>query len=499
MYFLTNLKQLWKRDMEKLSKLGFTAGEIAQMLIAAKTVASTDKLSKVSTFKAKEDFEYLWSKFGQKLSSNSNIIKAMTDIFGFTLKVCCLHGGYWPSELLVTLPDDKLCCNKYLFDNAFGWEYSSEGTIVRKDMLYGDKNILPYNADPLHYLKFKCLPTEKLAYDTAQDEDIESDYNGFSPVFLGVELEVEKTDKTPPKIEHLVAADLGMDFVILKHDGSLTNGFEVVSAPATLGFHLQAWDKFFDNSAKLVTSWASGHCGMHVHISRKALTPMHLANLNAFLNNGENRAFITTIAGRTSTYSKFNEGKGFHVKSKLISTLSRLTKELQNTDIQSVKTNLAKQIDDVRATLKNTAGSGKLFLLSDIEHGGEKYSALNLLKQATVEVRIFRGNVSKIGMLKNIEFVHAAVEFCREATFMTRPLDDKEKEERKLKRKENTDYSLHYEFFLDWLEKNNTGNYNNLKLWLQTHKLTDKFIKRKLSSKTPPNKNVSDDDVRAVA
>lgn len=482
---------------------GFNADQTAKLVAYAHHVKTVNKRDLSSLTAARSILNQMYDMVARKLNSSDyeSFMLLMKACFDISFGHCYWSGEKYPMSMLVAIPDgrDRLARADMLLQNDWEWEYSEEGTIIRAGRLYGDKNVLNYTTNPLQYLKFRCLPSERLSFDIKNDSCINDDYSGVANVFLGVELEVERKKDTPKKIEHMVVADLGMDYVILKSDGSLQDGFEIVTAPATLGFHLQAWDKFFANSAKHLVSWTSGRCGMHVHIARNALTPMHLGKLIAFINNNENREFVTSIAGRSSQYSKFIEDRAFHVKTKLISYIEQLYKQIKETKSKDDIITIEKKISDARSKLASTKGSSLMNLVQDIEHGGERHSAINLTKQGTIEIRLFRGNVVKVGMLKNLEFVHAAVTFTREATFRTSVLNAKELEERKLKRKENTDYALHYTYFLDWLEKDTTGNYNNLKQWLQTHKLTDKFAKKKVSSKTPPDKRLSDDDIRAVA
>lgn len=502
MFLLTNLKQLWSLKMSKLLEKGFGSSDIANINAYIKTIKEVNIKDKTACNIAVKHFHATYNLLTKKMTNTEALAFFKTE-FGIEIFSCRYDNNSYPSTLMVTLPNGKICNVMKLHSADFEYEFADNGTVILANRLYGDKNILAYNADVLQYCKFRCMPDERLQNNLVEDELTDTEYNGYAPVFLGIELEVEKKDKTPKKIEHMVAADLGMDYVILKHDGSLQDGFEIVTAPATLRFHLQAWEKFWDNSGKLLQSWASGRCGMHVHVSRKSFTPMHLAKFNTFLNNFENRDFVTTIAGRNSTYSKFYEDKEFHIKSKLVSTITDLYKEIQHAKLIKANEVKIKELEDklakVRTQLKNTSHGNIEGMLSNITNNTPKYSALNLSKPNTVEVRIFRGNVCKIGMLKNLELVAAAVEFTRDATFLTRPLNADEIAERKLKRKENTDYSLHYTYFLDWLEKDTTGNYSNLKMWLQSHKLTDKFTKKKLSSKAPPDKRINESDITAAA
>ena len=58
-------------------------------------------------------------------------------------------------------------------------------------------------------------------------------------------------------------------FALCKHDGSLENGFEIVTAPATLSVHKDRWAKFCEkNYADSLSSWNTATCGMHVHVGQ---------------------------------------------------------------------------------------------------------------------------------------------------------------------------------------------------------------------------------------
>lgn len=426
------------------------------------------------------------------------------DILDIEYKRCAFTGNVYPVQILEVVPEGYILI-EYLLrrDRNCQYEYNEVGAVVQVDRLYGDRDILNYSTDPLEYLSFKCLPNERLSYNKNEDEGFDEMYNGCDPIFLGVELEVERRSDAPRNIERMTIGDLGKEYAILKSDGSVPNGYEIVTAPCTLGYHLTRWEKFFNNSAKYLSSYVSGNCGMHVHISRKAFTPLHLGKMIAFYNNHENRSFITHIAGRSSSYAKFTEDKAFHIKSKIVSQIEAVKKLIAKEETEKTgKLNLEQAKNEVmilKSKLNTTGSSDCTSLIHNLTSGGERYSAVNLTKTATVEIRIFKGNVSKVGMLKNLEFVHAIVAFTKEATFRTRPLTDSEEIERKRKRKENTDYALHYTYFIDWLNKDKTGNYNNLKLWLSTHKVTDKFRIPKNTDKTPLDKRIIEEDVRACA
>lgn len=91
-------------------------------------------------------------------------------------------------------------------------------------------------------------------------------------LFLGVELEVE--NQTKDYDTNVVASDLiesyGLKDFYLKYDGSLVDGFEIVTEPMTLqGHKALKWRDILDFlTSRGFRSWDSGNCGLHIHVNR---------------------------------------------------------------------------------------------------------------------------------------------------------------------------------------------------------------------------------------
>lgn len=195
------------------------------------------------------------------------------------------------------------------------------------------------------------------------------DFQGDSKdgIYFGVELE---TNCCYGELMNDAEATLRIvdGFAILKEDQSLTNGFEIVTAPATLDVQKKNWSNFLENKPSGMTSWESGDCGLHVHISRSALSPLEIGKMTVLLNDQTNARFIRAIAGRVSQrYAAFD------------------------------------------STKKITDGRKK--------PGSEyRYEALNLTNDSTVEIRIFRGTLNKLHFMANLEFCHALVYYCKQCS-----------------------------------------------------------------------------------
>lgn len=186
---------------------------------------------------------------------------------------------------------------------------------------------------------------------------------GKGPLYFGVELEIEvsgggvQRDEVAEQIQERVG-----DFCIMKHDGSLSNGIEIVSCPCEFEVHKTIWEKLFKPPIKGLSSWSSGRCGIHIHITKAALSTPQFGRMLVLINAADNAKLITTIAGR-GAYGD----NGF---------CRRYPKTL-----------------------------------ADAQRTWHKYEALNNCNGVTYELRIFRGTYNYPAFLKNIEFAHALVMF----------------------------------------------------------------------------------------
>ena len=217
-------------------------------------------------------------------------------------------------------------------------------------------------------------------------------------LYYGVELEVEKRNNCPYDIPYHIQDNVMSGFAQCKADGSLDGGFEITTAPATFEYHKKHWEKFF-NDDKCMTNlkgWNTDTAGLHIHISRKALRPTEIGKILVFINEDTNTPFIRQIAGRTSD--------------------------------QWAKRSKKKIQDCVKST--------------------EKYEAVNMSHPHTIELRIFKSNISKHGFYRVLEFTDALVHFAKNYTGLL-------------------GLSLHYKTFLRFMDNEIIkSQYPNLTAWL---------------------------------
>jgi len=192
-------------------------------------------------------------------------------------------------------------------------------------------------------------------------------------LYFGCELEVEKNERCVYDVNTMIkkVSDLfGERLIFGKNDGSLDNGFEFVTHPFS-------WDWFLANkyrfnqmfsTAKLLDLFTAESCGCHVHMTKSVFTPCHLLKFMKFINSGHNVDFISKIAGR----------------------------EYANISFCKTET-------DKRTMIKKAKKEEGIHL--------DRYSAVNLVNKATVEVRIFNGTLDSKTFFSYIEFLKSLFDF----------------------------------------------------------------------------------------
>lgn len=242
---------------------------------------------------------------------------------------------------------------EYSFENSHGdilcedCYYDSEDSGVIHDYMYKPEPV------------FHKMPNEK--YDS---------------LFMGLELEVEK-DRSNIPVEETIENNVDSNMFYCKHDGSILNGFEIVSHPFTWEWYKKQFMVFMDMISGLrkdgYRSYSPGTCGIHIHMSRKAFTTLHLYKFIRFFYDEKHEPFIYKISQRDEKSTSGSCQWSGH--------------------------------RDMEKTKKWSAVKIK-------ENELSRYTALNCTK-STIECRIFRGTLNKMSFAKNIEFLVSVYEYTR--------------------------------------------------------------------------------------
>jgi hypothetical protein len=219
----------------------------------------------------------------------------------------------------------------------------------------------------------------KSYYATVIDQ--ETSLNRTS-LYMGFELELE-TGRFPTRdCAQFVLETINTesnDIVYLKEDGSLENGFEIVSHPMTLGFAMEhfAWDGISGLIKRGCKSWDAGTCGLHIHLSRSAFRDeKHLFKFFKLIL--DNAPDVKRFAGRDSErWANFDKGYFLNAWN-----------EYNDDGNYVTRTN--------HSLMKHAKNESR---------NENRYCAVNLQNRHTVELRFFKPSL-------NPKTVQAALQFC---------------------------------------------------------------------------------------
>jgi len=286
-------------------------------------------------------------------------------------------------------------CNNSNSIYRYNGEWINDAYMERNNLVHDcDGDIR--NIDDVYYWESDCEwhdePEDEENDDDDDDDDCDMDaacINSYSyrPVmkfhklsnenenapFFGIELEVERKNSNGLKHKYM-AGLIKNEHWYFKTDGSLTDGFEIVTHPMTFNY-IQQSTKEFTNSLKLLVengynSYDANTCGMHIHISKNNFTTWHLYRFLKFFV--ENKEFITSISQRK---------------------IEKLKKW---------------------ANIEDDNDTSLIYKAKKKDGNSERYVAINLKNTKTIEIRIFRGTLNLNSFMKNIEFSHALFMYTKE-------------------------------------------------------------------------------------
>ena len=99
-------------------------------------------------------------------------------------------------------------------------------------------------------------------------------FYGAGNLFMGVEIEIDRggyINNNAQKILDIANAD--DEHIYCKYDGSIDDGFEIVSHPMTLNYHINEmnWLDIFEKAVDMgYRSHQTHTCGLHIHVNRSA-------------------------------------------------------------------------------------------------------------------------------------------------------------------------------------------------------------------------------------
>lgn len=241
-----------------------------------------------------------------------------------------------------------------------------------------------YDGNSGEYYCPYCAPTSHLhdygykpdpVFGTTESDDGLSSYLGEALTF-GVELECDGGDSVSAAL-----ADIGRitDRCYCKHDGSLTDGFEIVTHPGTLAWHKERFPWADVCKASLDNGFRSHDtdtCGLHVHVGRAQLGD----------HPCDTAAKMSLITYRLKDwFIRFSRRKGETRWAEYVKPGTRL-----GNDEQAF---LGAYYEQLRC---------------------DRYRAVNVKNDSTVEVRIFRGTLNPGTVLACLELVSNLALYAKE-------------------------------------------------------------------------------------
>lgn len=206
----------------------------------------------------------------------------------------------------------------------------------------------------------------------------ESDDN----LYLGVELEVDnggQRDAEAATILDIMNENENDFMVYCSRDGSLNNGIEIITAPATLNYHKTLKTKYKKLFKRLIRDGYRSHntstCGIHVHFSR------------AFF--GENEEECVT---------------------KLLYLVERFWDEIvifSRRDYTALE-HFAKKTD--------TDPKDFMRIWNKTDNHDGRYFAVNITNKNTIELRMFRGTLNYDSFMAILYFVDSLARICKDKT-----------------------------------------------------------------------------------
>ncbi len=321
----------------------------------------------------------------------------------------CTHCGEVLLEDEGTIVDEELLCDECVNDCCITCDHCGE-TIWTEDCMTDDNTYLCQNCFDDNYNRcercgriireydtswYDDLPYCYSCYDEIDNDDEIEEYSykpdpvfyGDSYMYFGVELEVDKGGKDGENAKRLKdIANIRNEHIYIKSDGSLDDGFEIVSHPMTLDYHMNEmdWESVLHEAVNMgYHSHQTDTCGLHIHVNHDAF--------------GENQAEQEEVISRILFVIEKNWNEIFR--------FSRRNE--YNMDRWSARYGYEKSGKEILQKAKDT---------------GNRYVAVNLRNYHTIEFRLFRGTLKLNTLLDTLQLVS---EICRVALLFSEEEIDK--------------------------------------------------------------------------
>ena len=198
-------------------------------------------------------------------------------------------------------------------------------------------------------------------------------FYGEGPRYFGVELEMDNGGEISSRARELLElANREHSLAYAKHDGSLDDGFELVTHPMSLDWHREQmpWAAVLERAVKRgYQSHMARTCGLHIHVSRAAL--------------GDTEAAQDAVIARILYFFERH--------------WDELLKFSRRTETQLKRWAARYGYKEQPMEILDRAKQG---------YGGGRYSSVNLQNRDTIEFRIFRGTLKYNTVIATLQLVN---------------------------------------------------------------------------------------------
>ncbi len=197
-----------------------------------------------------------------------------------------------------------------------------------------------------------------------------------------MELEIDgagKYDESAARIKK--QTNVRCEHIYCKSDGSLDDGFEIVTHPMTLGYHMTCmyWEDILQEAIRMgYRSHQTTTCGLHIHVNRDAL--------------GENYEEQEKVIERILFFVELHWNELFIFSRRSQHSMNRWA---------------------ARYGMEKT---GKEILDKAKKGNTGRYAAVNLCNYSTIEFRLFRGTLKLNTLFATLQLVNR---ICDTALYMS--------------------------------------------------------------------------------
>lgn len=317
-----------------------------------------DVLPVENTYDYIEDDSDVWSEYDIYCCDDCGNLYRRQDMYidDYGNYICddCYENYYTCAECGRIVPEDEM----YEYDGSYYCSNCYEEVRSASEGLIEDYGHTRYG------LKFyKC-----------DDEDENT------KEYFGVEVEIDDGDNKG-QCSYDIDDVAGME-MYYKNDSSLNSGFEIVSSPATLRYHIEKgnWKEMMQVALEYgFRSHDTDTCGLHVHVSR-----------NAF--------------GETEVEQELHIAILMMLESKFADQFHQFARRYSSRWARDNLIDIKK--DDNFKTIKDKAETFK----------HDRYYAINVTNSTTVEFRCFKGTLKYSTFVATLQFVATMVRYCQQIT-----------------------------------------------------------------------------------